>query len=89
MILYFLNFQKPKSENLAQAKDENEKTKIEKVKSLITRKFLRRLVFSLVVPFLQKKKLKDGTGLRLFIREVIRDMLCLIKGEKSCPVDVE
>ncbi len=88
MILYFLNFQKYKSDNLAKAKDENEKTEIKKEKYLIRRTFLRQLGFSLVVPFL-KEKLKDGTGLHPYIREVIQDLLCLIKGEKSCPVDIQ
>ncbi len=89
MILYFLNFQKHKSGNLVKAKDiRMKKTKIEKEKSLIRRKFLRKLGFSLAVPCL-KEKLKDGTGLCLYIRETIRDMLCLMEGKKSCPVDVE
>ncbi len=69
-------------------KDENEKTKIEKGKSLVRRKFLSQLGFSLVLPFL-KERLKDGTGLCLYIREVIRDMLCLMIDEKSYLVDVE
>ncbi len=81
MIFYFLKFQKRKSENLAKAKDENEKTKIEKEKSLVRWKFLRQLDFSSVVPFL-KEKLNDRIGLCLYIREAIRDMLRLIKGEK-------
>ncbi len=67
MILYFLNFQNCKSENLVKAKDENEKTKIEKEKSLVWRKFLRQLDFSLIVLFL-KEKLKDGIGMRLYVR---------------------
>ncbi len=88
VILYFLNFEKCKSENLMKVKDENEKTKIEKEKSLLRRKFLRQLGLNLVGPFL-KEKLKDGTGPHLYIREAILDMLCLIEGEKSCPVNVE